>query len=58
MNTHHFENYGPLYIYFKGCFEYSTEMIEEGLMVDIAEQTGGALLIFDYRYFGRNRPFE
>lgn len=57
MNTHHFENYGPLYIYLKDAFDYSTDMIEEGLMVDIAEQTGAALLTFDHRYFGRNRPF-
>lgn len=56
MNTNHFENYGPLYIYLKDAFDYSTTAIEEGLMVDIAEQTRGALLTFDHRYFGRNRP--
>lgn len=56
MNTHHFENYGPLFIYLKDAYEYSTEFIEEGLMVDIAEETGAALLTFDTRYFGRNRP--
>ncbi|XP_037033396.1 lysosomal Pro-X carboxypeptidase-like [Bradysia coprophila] len=57
-NTHHFENYGPLYIYLKDAFDYSTDMIEEGLMVDIARETGAALLTFDPRYFGLNRPFD
>lgn len=57
-NTHHFENYGPIYIYIKDAFDFSTTMIEEGLMVDIAQETGGALLTFDARYFGNNRPTE
>ncbi|KAJ6646563.1 putative serine protease K12H4.7 [Pseudolycoriella hygida] len=55
-NTHHFQNYGPIYIYLKDAYDYSTVFIEEGLMVDIAEQTGAALFTFDHRYFGRNRP--
>lgn len=34
--------------------DYSTRWIEEGLMVDIARETGAALFTFERRYFGNN----
>lgn len=49
---------GPLYIYLKDYRDYSTRWIEDGLMVDIADDTGAAVLTFDYRYFGVNRPTD
>lgn len=49
---------GPLYVYLKDYRDYSTRWIEEGLMHDIARETGAALLTFDYRYFGVNQPTE
>lgn len=59
MNADHYDsNNGPLYIYLKDYRDYSTRWIQSGLMVDIAQQTRAALLTFDYRYFGVNRPTE
>jgi len=58
VNANHFEEGGPLYIYLKDTFDYSTQWIERGLMVDVARETGAAVMTFDYRYFGRNRLFE
>lgn len=49
---------GPLYVYLKDYRDYTTRWIEEGLMVDIARETGAAVLTFDHRYFGVNRPTE
>jgi serine protease 16 len=49
---------GPIYIYLKDYRDYSTRWIESGLMVDIARETQAALMTFDYRYFGVNRPTE
>lgn len=59
VNANHYNtDGGPLYIYLKDYRDYSTRWIENGLMVDIAQQTGAALMTFDYRYFGVNRPTE
>lgn len=59
VNANHYNpEGGPLYIYLKDYRDYSTRWIEEGLMEDIAEETGAALLTFDHRYFGVNRPTE
>lgn len=49
---------GPIYIYLKDGGDTSTQWIEEGLMVDIARETNGALFTFDMRYFGTNIPTE
>lgn len=57
MNAEHFNPVnGPIYIFLKDYRDYSTRWIENGLMVDIARETGAALVTFDYRYFGVNRP--
>lgn len=47
---------GPLYIYIKDFRDNSTRLIEDGLMVDVAKDTRAALLTFDMRFFGQNRP--
>lgn len=36
--------------------DITTEKIQSGLMIELAEQTGAALLTFDHRYFGTNIP--
>jgi len=59
VNANHYNPAGgPLYIYLKDYRDYSTRWIESGLMVDIARETGAALLTLDYRYFGVNRPTD
>lgn len=47
---------GPIYIYIKDFGDYSTRWIESGLVVDVAQDTRAAVVTFDMRYFGRNRP--
>lgn len=49
---------GPFYVYIKDGGDFTTQWIEEGLMVDIARNTSAALFTFDQRYFGTNRPTE
>lgn len=36
--------------------DHSTRWIEQGLVVDVAIETGAALFTFDRRYYGNNRP--
>lgn len=43
-------------MFIHGSGEYTTEWIENGLMVDIAEKEGAALVTFDHRFFGENTP--
>jgi len=57
-NLEHYEAGGPFYIYIKDVFDTTTQWIEEGLMVDVARQTGGALFTFDQRYLGANNVTE
>lgn len=52
----HYQPGGPFYIYLKDVFDRSTQWIENGLMVDIARQTHGALFTYDPRYYGTNIP--
>ncbi|KAJ6646562.1 putative serine protease K12H4.7 [Pseudolycoriella hygida] len=57
VNANHYNpEGGPIYIHLKDFRDYSTRWIERGLMVDIAAETGAAVLTLDYRYFGINRP--
>lgn len=56
MNANFFVSGGPLYIYIKDFRDNTTRFIEEGLMVDLAKDTRAALVTFDMRFFGRNRP--
>lgn len=40
----------------KDVIDHSTRWIEEGLVVDVAAETGAALFTFERRYYGPNRP--
>jgi len=55
VNANFFVSNGPLYIYLKDFDDSTTQWIESGLMVDVAKDTGAALITFDSRFFGRNR---
>lgn len=55
-NYRHYEGGGPFYIYIKDARNNTFQWILDGLMVDIAEETRGALYTFSPRYFGVNRP--
>ncbi|KAJ6646561.1 Dipeptidyl peptidase 2 [Pseudolycoriella hygida] len=56
VNANFFVHLGPLYIYIKDFRDNSTRFIEDSLLVDIAKDTRAALMTFDMRFFGVNRP--
>lgn len=56
MNANFFANGGPLYIYLKDFRDNTTRVIEEGLVVDVSKDTRAAVMTFDMRFFGNNRP--
>lgn len=49
---------GPLFVFVNDAGTFSTQWLQTGLMYDIAEQLGAALITADHRYFGVNLPTE
>ncbi|XP_037033398.1 dipeptidyl peptidase 2-like [Bradysia coprophila] len=56
VNANFFVTGGPLYIYIKDFRDNTTRVIEEGLVVDVSKDTRAAVMTFDMRFFGQNRP--
>jgi len=58
LNLDHYREHGPIFIFINSADETTTEWIEEGLIVDVARQVGGALVTADHRYVRLNIPTE
>jgi len=58
LNIDHYREGGPLFIFVNGADAFTTEWIEEGLVVDVAREVGGALITTDHRYVRLNIPTE
>ncbi len=58
LNLDHYEEGGPIFIFVNSADDTTTEWIEEGLVVDVAREVGGALVTADHRYVRLNIPTE
>lgn len=58
MNRQYYNDGGPLLVYINDAMSYTTELIQSGLMYDIAKKLNGALITSDHRYFRTNLPTE
>ncbi|KAG4071866.1 hypothetical protein HA402_006027 [Bradysia odoriphaga] len=58
LNLDFYRDEGPLFVYINDGEQYTTEWIEEGLIVDIARELGGAVITSDHRYWRLNTPTE
>jgi serine protease 16 len=58
LNLDHYREDGPIFIFINSADETTTEWIEAGLVVDVARETGGALVTADHRYVRLNIPTE
>jgi len=59
LNLDHYVEGGPIFVFINAFDENTgTRWIEEGLIVDVAAEVGGALATADHRYNGLNIPTE
>jgi len=56
LNIDHYREGGPIFIFVNAADETTTQWIESGLVVDVAERVGGALVTADHRYVRQNIP--
>lgn len=56
VNSEHYVPGGPIYVYIGGGTEVYDEFLTQGLMYEIAKETGGYLFALEHRYFGESRP--
>lgn len=58
MNLIYYRNGGPLFVYINAGTIDDTEYIENGLIVNLAQELGGALVTYNHRYYKDNIPTE
>lgn len=58
MNLEHYVENGPIFIFINGPDETTTQWIERGLVVDVAQEVGAAVVTADHRYVRENIPTE
>lgn len=58
LNLDFYEAGAPLFVYINDGEQFTTEWIQEGLVVDIARDLQGAVITADHRYFRLNTPTE
>lgn len=56
INDHYFEEGGPILIFVGGEWEISPAKLQNGLIVDIAEEYGGVLFYTEHRFYGESKP--
>lgn len=56
QNLNHFRLNGPLFVFINDNDVFTTELLLQGLMYDIAAEAGGALITADNRFFRSNLP--
>nr|XP_004930258.2 putative serine protease K12H4.7 [Bombyx mori] len=49
---------GPIYLFMYGEGEASQVFLQTGILYELAEETNGAMLLSEHRYYGKSKPFE
>lgn len=58
LNLDHYRAGGPLFIFINAADGTTTQHIEQGLVVDVAAEVGGAVVTAEHRFVGLNIPTE
>lgn len=58
VSRQHYKEGAPVFIYIGGGNDNHVDMITRGAVFDLANETNGALLALEHRFFGQSRPTE
>lgn len=58
VNTDHFIEGGPVFVYIGGEGALAPRSVEFGEIVDVGRVHGAAIVALEHRYYGQSQPFS